>query len=55
MRSFLTFSGSVAIARKGVTFRGSTCMASALALISAMVGDEKPESWDDEEDDDWFC
>ena len=44
VRNFLTFSGSVAIARNGVTLSASACMASAFALTSAMDGDEDPDS-----------
>src|ERR1051325_4194911 len=54
VRNFLTFSGSVAIVRSGVTLSASTCMASAFDLTSAMEGDEDPDSWDDEDDEDIF-
>ena len=52
VRSFLTLSGSVAMVRSGVTVSASACMASVFDLTSAMEGDEDPDSWDDEDDED---
>ena len=54
MRSFLTLSGSVAMVRSGVTVSASACMASVFDLTSAIEGDEDPDCWDDEEDEDIF-
>src|ERR1044072_6801293 len=54
VRNFLTFSGSVAIARNGVTLSASACMDSTFALTSAMEEDGEPVFWDDDEDEDIF-